>query len=67
MKTPYPITKTQHGLLVEASQRAQLAQQQLNTIYTVILAGHDVTTGHVVEIDDESIWVETPDVEPNTP
>jgi len=50
MKTPYPITKTHRQLLLEGSQRVQQAQQQLNTIYTLVLAAHDVTTGQVVAV-----------------
>lgn len=67
MKTPYPITTTQRALIVQQAQRVQQAQQQLNGIYTVILAGHDVTNGNVVEVDDTSIWVEMPDVHEEQP
>lgn len=50
----YPMSRTQ-------VQMIQRHRDALEGIYTVILAGHDVTNGHVVDITDDALLVETPD------
>lgn len=62
MTTSYPISKTQHQIILANAQKVQQAQNELNAVYTLILAGHDVTVGTVTKVTDTEIVVETPDL-----
>jgi hypothetical protein len=45
MTTDYAISTTQATLIQQATDRLLQAQAALDGLYTIILAGHDVTTG----------------------
>lgn len=55
MTNTFPMSRTQ-------AQMIKQHQDALQGIYAVILAGHDVTNAHVVDITDTALIVETPDV-----
>lgn len=60
MQTAYPITKTQYELITKADQAAQKAQAERDLVLTVVLAGFDVTQGHVVSMTDNTVTVDSP-------
>jgi len=67
MTTEYPISKTQFALLQNAIDKVRAAQEALNGLYTIILAGHDVTTGGRCSLkDDTTLVLEVPDAPSTT-
>jgi hypothetical protein len=64
MQQSFPINATQSRLAQAAATRRNAAQDQLLMVYQTLLAQHEVTEGHVVDITDTAIVIEVPDEVP---
>lgn len=63
MDQTYPFSSAQRQILMALQKEQATAQQAYTSAIALILAGHDVTDGDVVNVTDAGIVVRTPDLD----
>lgn len=61
MTKTFPISKTHYQIILANAQKVQAAQTDLNNVYALVLATHDVTNGQITGLTETEITVDIPD------